>query len=64
MNFPVPSFVSNFNLRKSKQTLIAFDLQYKPTSKINKLKHRSLKRKLSQVSVISLSDSQLLQQLL
>ena len=42
----VPSFVSNFNSRKSK----------KKPSKINKLKHFPFKSKLSQVSVIALTN--------
>ena len=39
LSLAVSSFVSNFNSRKSKQTLPVFDLSYKSTSKINKLKH-------------------------
>ena len=38
LSLAVPCFALNFNLRKSKQTLIAFDLWYKVKTEINKLK--------------------------
>ena len=54
----LPCFVFNFNSRKSKQTLIIFDLQYKINFKNKQAKKIFyLKSKLNQITVIALSDS-------